>query len=140
MITFQSLSDKTTDYYAVYKPPHDGVPHLIVPVKVNFTGMHKFSYKGDLCISVATTTRSTHYYCSIEDNPFYKEGTMQPTRLLKLTAHQCTWLPQGTLYVTEDKQLLTKYIRDFYRVECHKGRITARGMYQKVMNTLKQLK
>ena len=139
MITFQSLSDKTTDYYAVYIPPHDGMPHLLVPLKVNFKGTYKLSYEGDLCMTVISANRTTAYYCALEDNQYIK-GTFKPTRLLKLIAHQHTWLPQGNLYVTEDKQLLIKYIRDFYRVECHKGRITARGTYQKVMNTLKQLK
>ena len=124
MITYDSLNSRK-EYYAVYIPIHDDVPHLLVPLKVKFRGFYSDTFRN--C-----------KYLRVIDNTFIK-GSMKPTNMLQLTAYQCTWLPKGKLYVTEDKQLLTKYIRDFYRIECHRGRMTARGTYQKVMNTLKQL-
>lgn len=137
MITYDSLNSNK-EYYAVYVPIHDDVPHLLVPVKVKFKGFYSDIFRNCKYLSVITTMRTTQYRCSIEDNAFIRTN-MKPRNMLQLTAYQCTWLPKGTLYVTEDKQLLIKHIRDFYRVECHRGRITARGTYQKVMNTLKQL-
>lgn len=139
MITYESFSDKTKEYYAVYIPQHDGMPHLLVPLKVKFTGFYSDFFRHCKYLSVITPMRTTEYRCELEDNAFIRIN-MKPRNMLQLTAYQCSWLPKGTLYVTEDKQLLTKHIRDFYRIECHKGRITARGTYQKVMNTLKQLK
>lgn len=137
MITYNSLTDHTKIYYAVYIPPHDDVPHFLVPLEINFLGFYtKSNYKKYL--RVMSHTRSTEYTCLVEDNAFIRTN-MKPRNMLQLTAYQSSWLPKGTLYVTEDKQLLAKHIRDFYRIECHRGRITARGTYQKVMNTLKQL-
>ena len=138
MITYQSFSDGIKNYYAVYIPPHDDVPHLLVPLKVNFRGIYKTSYSGKISIDVVSNKRTTVYHCLLEDNP-YANRNMKPTNMLQLIAYQNSWLPKGKLYVTEDKQLLMKHIRDFYRTESHHGRITARGTYQKVMNMLKQL-
>lgn len=138
MITYKSFSDRIKNYYAVYIPPHDDVPHLLVPLVVTFKGFYSDTFRNCKYLSVITPMRTTEYRCALEDNTFIK-GSMKPTNILQLTAYQCTWLPKGKLYVTEDKSLLTKYIRDFYRIECHRGRMTARGTYQKVMNTLKEL-
>ena len=139
MITYDSLNSNK-EYYAVYVPIHDDVPHLLVPLKVKFRGIYSDTFHDNgKYLSVITPMRTTEYKCALEDNAFIRIN-MKPRNMLQLTAYQCSWLPKGTLYVTEDKQLLTKYIRDFYRIECHRGRITARGTYQKVMNTLKQLK
>ena len=137
MITYDSLNSRK-EYYAVYIPIHDDVPHLLVPLKVKFRGFYSDTFRNCKYLSVISSMHTTEYKCALEDNTFIK-GSMKPTNMLQLTAYQCTWLPKGKLYVTEDKQLLTKYIRDFYRIEFHRGRITARGTYQKVMNTLKQL-
>lgn len=137
MITYQSFSDRIKNYYAVYIPPHDDVPHLLVPLKVSFGGIYK-TFHGELSIDVISNKHTTVYHCLLEDNP-YANKKMKPTNMLQLIAYQNSWLPKGKLYVTEDKQFLFKYIRDFYRIECHRGRIKARGTYQKVMNTLKEL-
>ena len=64
---------------------------------------------------------------------------MKPRNMLQLTAYQCSWLPKGKLYVTDDKSLLIKPIRIFYREELHKGIRTARGNYQAAMYLLKEL-
>ena len=138
MITYESLNSRRKEYYAVYVPIHDGVPHLLVPLKVKFKGFYSDTFRNCKYLSVITPMRTTEYRCALEDNTFIK-GSMKPTNILQLTAYQCTWLPKGKLYATEDKSLLIKYIRDFYRLECYRGRITARGTYQKVMNTLKEL-
>ena len=139
MITYQSFSDRIKNYYAVYVPIHDDVPHLLVPLKVKFRGFYSDTFHNNCkYLRVRSSMRTTEYKCALEDNAFIRIN-MKPRNMLQLTAYQCSWLPKGTLYVTEDKQLLTKYIRDFYRIECHRGRMTARGTYQKVMNTLKQL-
>lgn len=137
MITYDSLNSRK-EYYAVYVPIHDDVPHLLVPLVVTFKGFYSDTFSNCKYLSAITPMRTTEYRCALEDNTFIKES-MKPTNMLQLTAYQCTWLPKGKLYVTEDKSLLIKYIRDFYRIEYHRGRITARGTYQKVMNTLKQL-
>lgn len=139
MITYDSLNSRK-EYYAVYVPIHDDVPHLLVPLKVKFRGFYSDTFHNNCkYLRVISSMRTTEYRCELEDNAFIRTN-MKPRNMLQLTAYQCSWLPKGTLYVTEDKQLLTKYIRDFYRIECHRGRITARGTYQKVMSTLKQLK
>jgi hypothetical protein len=139
MITYDSLNSNK-EYYAVYVPIHDDVPHLLVPLKVKFRGFYSDTFHNNCkYLRVRSSMRTTEYKCELEDNAFIRIN-MKPRNMLQLTAYQCSWLPKGTLYVTEDKQLLTKYIRDFYRIECHRGRMTARGTYQKVMNTLKQLK
>ena len=138
MITYDSLNSNK-EYYAVYVPIHDDVPHLLVPLKVKFRGFYSDTFHNNCkYLRVRSSMRTTEYKCALEDNAFIRIN-MKPRNMLQLTAYQCSWLPKGTLYVTEDKQLLTKYIRDFYRIECHRGRMTARGTYQKVMNTLKQL-
>lgn len=138
MITYDSLNSNK-EYYAVYVPIHDDVPHLLVPLKVKFRGFYSDTFHNNCkYLRVISSMRTTEYRCELEDNAFIRIN-MKPRNMLQLTAYQCSWLPKGTLYVTEDKQLLTKYIRDFYRIECHRGRMTARGTYQKVMNTLKQL-
>lgn len=64
---------------------------------------------------------------------------MKPRNMLQLTAYQCSRLPKGKLYVTDDKSLLIKPIRIFYREELHKGIRTARGNYQAAMYLLKEL-
>jgi hypothetical protein len=138
MITYDSLNSNK-DYYAVYVPIHDDVPHLLVPLKVEFRGFYSDSFSNCKYLRVISSLRTTEYKCALEDNTFINDS-MKRTNFLKLIAYQCSWLPKGTLYVTEDKSLLVKHIRDFYRIECHRGRMTARGTYQKVMNTLKELK
>ena len=138
MITYESFSNRRKEYYAVYVPIHDGVPHLLVPLKVKFRGFYSDHHLRNKYLSVISSMHTTEYRCELEDNAFIRIN-MRPTNMLQLTAYQSSWLPKGTLYITEDKQLLIKHIRDFYRIECHRGRITARGTYQKVMNTLKQL-
>lgn len=67
MITYESFSDKTKEYYAVYIPPHDDVPHFLVPLEINFLGLLTNShYKRYL--RVVSSTRSTEYKCLVEDN------------------------------------------------------------------------
>ena len=137
MITYDSLNSNK-EYYAVYVPIHDDVPHLLVPLKVKFRGFYSDTFRNCKYLRVISSMHTTEYKCALEDNTFINRS-LKCTNFLKLIAYQCSWLPKGKLYVTEDKQLLTKHIRDFYRIECHRGRITARGTYQKVMNTLKEL-
>ena len=139
MITTDSLRDKTKIYYAVYIPLHDGIPHYLVPLEVNFDGIHIDSYTGEKYLRVSSYTRSAEYRCQLEeDNPILKR-TFKPTHLLKLVAYQHSWLPKGNLYITDDKSLLVKPIRNFYKEELHKGIRTARGNYQAAMYLLKQL-
>ena len=137
MITYESLNSRK-EYYAVYVPIHDVVPHLLVPLEVKFRGFYSDTFRNCKYLRVISSMHTTEYKCALEDNGFIRTN-MKPRNMLQLIAYQCSWLPKGKLYVTEDKQLLTKHIRDFYRIECHRGRITARGTYQKVMNTLKEL-
>lgn len=138
MITIDSLRDKTKIYYAVYIPLHDGIPHYLVPLEANFDGIHIDSYAEGKFLCVSSYTRSAKYICQLEDNPILKR-TFKPTHLLKLVAYQHSWLPKGNLYITDDKSLLVKPIRNFYKEELHKGIRTARGNYQAAMYLLKQL-
>ena len=99
MITYESLNSRIKEYYAVYIPIHDDVPHLLVPLKVKFRGFYSDTFRNCKYLSVITPMRTTEYKCALEDNAFIRTN-MKPRNMLQLTAYNVHGF-QKALYMSQ---------------------------------------